>query len=329
MCAFCIRSGGAGVSKEDTGGGDPVGRTMEWLKTAAVLLAVGLWCDGTARAEPKFGAQGGEGPPYRRQEWLVPTQDPVMPSRALLFRPPGKGPFRIAVIAHASTQNRLARAQMPLPDYPALTAALVARGFAVLVPQRLGHGRTGGPYLEDQEGCDSAEYGLAARATADSIAAALAYVRAQPFARRDASVIVGHSAGGLGALALAADRPAGFAGIVVFAPGRGGRKDGRAGAVCAPEKLIAAVGELGEGARVPVTWLVAENDSYFPPEMSRRMAEAFRAAGGAVDFRVLPPFGDEGHWFAEAADAAALDALLGGAKGVALQQSARPVAGNK
>lgn len=295
---------------------------MGWFKAAAVLLALGLWCDGTAHAEPRFGAQGGEGAPHRRQDWLVPAPDPAMPSRALLFRPPGKGPFRIAVIAHASTQNRLARAQMPQPDYPALTGALVARGFAVLVPQRLGHGRTGGPYLEDQEGCDDAEYLMSARATADSIVSALAYIRAQPFARKDASVIVGHSAGGLGALALAAQGPAGLAGIVVFAPGRGGRRDGRAGTICAPEKLIAVAGELGEGARVAVTWLVAENDSYFPPDVSRRMVEAFRKSGGAVNFRVLPPFGDDGHWLAEAADAATLEALLGDVKGVALPPTA-------
>lgn len=296
--------------------------TMQRVKAAAVLLALSLWCDGTAWAERRLGAQGAEGAPHRRQEWLVPAPDPAMPSRALLFRPPGKGPFRIAVIAHASTQNRLARAQMPQPDYPGLTAALVARGFAVLVPQRLGHGQTGGPYLEDQEGCDDAEYLMAARATADSIVSALAYIRAQPFARKDGSLIVGHSAGGWGALAMAAEGPAGLAGIVVFAPGRGGRKDGRAGAVCAPEKLIAAAGELGEGARVAVTWLVAENDSYFPPEFARRMAEAFRKAGGTVEVRALPPFGNEGHWLVEAADAATLEALLDGVRGVAVQPRA-------
>ncbi len=294
---------------------------------AALVLALGLWCDGTARAETRFGPQGTEGAPHRRQDWLVPAPDPAVPSRAVLFRPPGKGPFRIAVIAHASTQNRLARAQMPQPDYPGLTAALVARGFAVLVPQRPGHGRTGGPYLEDQEGCDEAEYLMSARATGDSISSALAFLRAQPFARKDGSVIVGHSAGGLGALALAAERPAGVAGIVVFAPGRGGHKDGRAGAICAPEKLIAAAGELGEGARVPVTWWVAENDSYFPPEFSRRMADAFRKAGGGVTFRALPPFGNEGHWLAEAADAVTLEAVLNGAKGVALQPAAARAAG--
>jgi len=301
---------------------------MACFKAAAALLfALGLWCDGTAWAEPRLGPQGAEGAPHRRQDWLVPAPDPAVPSRALLFRPPGRGPFRIAVIAHASTQNRLARAQMPQPDYPGLTAALVARGFAVLVPQRPGHGRTGGPYLEDQEGCDDAEYLMSARATGDSISSALAFLRAQPFARKDGSVIVGHSAGGLGALALAAERPAGVAGIVVFAPGRGGHKDGRAGAICAPEKLIATAGELGEGVRVPVTWWVAENDSYFPPAFSRRMADAFRAAGGGVTFRVLPPFGNEGHWLAEAADAVTLEAVLNGAKGVVLQPAAARAAG--
>jgi hypothetical protein len=59
----------------------------------------------------------------------------------VLFRLQGDGPFRLALIAHASTQNALCRAQMPQPD------TLVKRGFAVLVPERSGHRGTGGPYL--------------------------------------------------------------------------------------------------------------------------------------------------------------------------------------
>ena len=51
---------------------------------------------------------------------------------------------------------------------------------------------------------------------------------------------------------------------------------------------------------MPVTWLVAANDSYFTPDLSRQMADAFRAGGNKVDFRVLPAFGSEGHWLAEA-----------------------------
>jgi len=50
---------------------------------------------------------------------------------------------------------------------------------------------------------------------------------------------------------------------------------------------------------VPVTWLVAANDSYFSPDLSRQLADAFRSAGGEVAFRVLPASGGEGHWLAE------------------------------
>ena len=48
-----------------------------------------------------------------------------------------------------------------------------------------------------------------------------------------------------------------------------------------------------------MTWLVAANDSYFPPDLSKQMADAYRKGGDKVDFRVLPPFRSEGHWLAE------------------------------
>ena len=96
---------------------------------------------------------------------------------------------------------------MPQPEYRALAAFLVARGFAVLVPERPGHGATGGKYLEDQGGCDEADYARSGRATADEIRAALDFMRRQSFIRPDGVVIVGHSAGGWGALALAGEDP--------------------------------------------------------------------------------------------------------------------------
>jgi dienelactone hydrolase len=205
----------------------------------------------------------------------------------------------LAVIAHASTQNVLRRAQMPQPEYRALSAWLVARGFAVLVPERPGHGATGGKYLEDQGGCDEADYARSGRATADEIAAAVGLVRKQSFIRPDGIVVVGHSAGAWGALALASGDPKDVAAIIVFAPGRGGQANDLPNRVCAPHTLISAAGEFGKNARVKVTWLVAANDSYFSPAFSRRLAEAFRASGGKADFNVLPAHGSEGHWLPE------------------------------
>ncbi|OQW55853.1 MAG: peptidase [Proteobacteria bacterium SG_bin9] len=281
----------------------------------AVILMLGMAADPLV-AQGRAGSQSAEENPARRQLWRVPTPDPSTLSQAVLFRPVGNGPFPLAVIAHASTQNAIRRAQMPQPEYRALAQALVVRGYAVLVPERPGHGATGGPYLEEQGGCSNADYLSAGRATAESIRNALAFMRMQPFIAKDAALIVGHSAGGLGALALAASDQGTIARIVAFAPGRGGRANDRPGEVCAPERLVSAAGTFGKGARVPVTWIVAENDSYFSPAISRQMADAFGASGGKVDFRIVPKSGDDGHWLAEGEGAVQiLGGILGGGRG--------------
>jgi dienelactone hydrolase len=250
-------------------------------------------------AQVTFGSSRADGEPFRRQEWRVPSPDTDIAAHALLFRPVGAGPFRLAVIAHASTQNVVRRAQMTPPEYRALTAFLVARGFAVLVPERLGHGATAGRYVEDQGGCDEADYARSGRATAEQISLALDYLLKQDFIRKDAAVVIGHSAGGWGAVALANADPKAISAIIAFAPGRGGHANDEPNRICAPHTLAAAAAEFGKAARIPVTWIVATNDSYFAPAFSRGLADAFRSGGGKVDFRTLPAVGSEGHWMIE------------------------------
>jgi dienelactone hydrolase len=246
-----------------------------------------------------WGPKGAEGGFCRQQLWLVPTPEASKLAHAFLFRPPGDGPFRLAVIAHASTENALRRAQMPQPEYRALAAFLVSRGFAVLVPERLGHGATGGAYLEDQGGCENPDYSNSGDETAAQIALAEAAMRKQTFVRKDGAVVIGHSAGGWGALDLAGRKLDGVSTIIIFAAGRGGHADDVPGKVCAVEKLIKTAEKFGERAGIPVTWLVADNDSYFPPTLSRELADAFRRGGGKVTFTVLPAVGSEGHVMAE------------------------------
>jgi dienelactone hydrolase len=272
---------------------------MQLLRAFFALLVSGVLCAQAALAQKSFGAQGPESEPDRMQQWLVPSPDAATAARAILYRPPGDGPFRLALIAHASTQNVLRRAQMPQSEYRALAAFLVARGFAVLVPERPGHGATGGRYLEDQGDCDEADYISAGRATAEAIVAALNYLRSQSFVRQDGAVILGHSAGGWGALALAGEKLKDVSAINAFAAGRGGHANDVPNQVCARQRLVSTARAFGKGARVPVTWLVAANDSYFSPKLSRRLADAFRSGGGSADFHVLAASGSEGHWLAE------------------------------
>ncbi|TFW62529.1 alpha/beta fold hydrolase [Bradyrhizobium sp. MOS001] len=298
---------------------------MRLFNIFALLPLLPLLMASPLCAQVTFGSSGEEGEPFRRQQWRVPSPDKDIAAHALLFRPVGAGPFRLAVIAHASTQNVLRRAQMPQPEYRALVAFLVAHGFAVLVPERLGHGATGGRYVEDQGGCDEADYARSGRATAAEILLTLDFLRKQDFVRQDSVVVLGHSAGGWGALALANADPNAISAIIAFAPGRGGHANDEPNRICAPQTLLAAAAEFGKAARIPVTWLVATNDSYFAPAFSRQLADAFRGGGGRVDFRTLPVVGSEGHWMIESeAGVKAASRELG----LALNQS-KPAAAKK
>ena len=247
------------------------------------------------RAATAAGPQGSEDATTRRQLWLIPSQRPGLMMRAYLYRPPGSGPFPLALVSHGSDQDAIDRSRMPMPSFPAITDWLLAQGYAVILPQRPGHGDTGGPYLEDQGRCSNADYVGSGMATADSIAATISFMTAQSFIRPAGVIVVGNSAGAWGAIALASRNPGDVSKIVNFSGGRGGRNRGKANKNCSPERLVAAAGVFGRTARIPTLWLYAENDSYFPPDLSRRMAEAFQAAGGKAEYLLLPATQGDGH----------------------------------
>ena len=270
--------------------------------TAALVfvLAVAEVC-----AAETTGPRGPESGDLRRQAWLIPSPDRATLMRATLFRPPGPGPFRLAVINHGSTQGATQRAKFPAPLFRGATEWLVRQGFAVLLPQRPGHGETGGRYLEDQRGCENADYRGAGLAAADSIQMAVDFMRTQAFVQKTGAVVIGHSAGGWGALALASRNPKGVSAVIAFAAGRGGRIDNRPGQNCAPDRLVEAARSYGAHARVPVLAIYAQNDSFFRPTLAKRVIDAFRRSGGRAEYQILPAFEEDGHYLFERASGVA------------------------
>jgi dienelactone hydrolase len=270
-----------------------------WFFACVCLLSVGVAAFGgapLARSQPAQRTAAGE----LAERVLIPLPNLGISMHTRIVRPAGAGPFPLVLINHASTESAERRALLPEPSYAALTEWFVKRGYLVAMPLRPGHGRTGGPYLEDQGGCDDADYARAGRGGATSIEAALAAMFARNDVRKTGALVVGHSAGGWGALALASHNPRGVAAIIDFAGGRGGRSFDHANNNCAPERLIESAREFGTTARVPTLWIYADNDSYFSPQLAHRMAEAWRAGGGRVDLAIVPAFGLEGHRLAEA-----------------------------
>jgi dienelactone hydrolase len=123
-------------------------------------------------------------------------------------------------------------------------------------------------------------------------------MRGQSFVDGNKIVLAGQSAGGLASLAAAGANPPGVLGVINFAGGRGSRATDD---VCNENRLVEAMASFGAGARVPSLWLYAENDTYFRPELARRMHAAYAAAlaaGGArTSLHILPPYGRDGHGF--------------------------------
>ena len=92
---------------------------------------------------------------------------------------------------------------------------------------------------------------------------------------------------------MTAQAPAGLVAAISFAGGRGSRDDDD---VCNPIGLVQAFATFGKTARAPMLWVYASNDSYFGPELARRLHDGFRANGGTAKFIAAPPFGDDGHY---------------------------------
>ena len=223
------------------------------------------------------------------QVWIAvesPGADAVK-LEATLYRPPGNGPFPLALVSHGSTGGGAVSPRLTLrPE--TLAPLLVARGIVVLAPMRRGRGASGGSY-DEPYGCD---YGGAQRGLENAMAdtdAALAYARTLPYVDSSRVLLAGSSRGGLLSIAYAQRRPGIAAGIVNFVGGWHGD-------TCPNDFNRYVFRRAGAAVTVPTLWLYTENDRYYSPRSIRAYANEFESAGGRVTLRVYPPQGADGHY---------------------------------
>jgi dienelactone hydrolase len=264
-----------------------------WALLAIVALAGGASARG-------LGPQGGEIGDNREQVWKIPSADASRPMLTTVFRPPGEQPRPLAIINHGSPVS--GRDQMPRQRFSIASAWFVKQGYVVAVPLRRGYGETGGRWNESYGSCEVGDYHGAGVEAAKDVDAAVQFMRKLPFVLPDKTLIVGQSAGGWATVAYSARNPAGVPAMVNVAGGRGGRNMNLPNNNCAPRNLVDAAGRFGRTARVPTLWIYTENDSFFDAALSRRMADAYKAAGGSADYRLLPAFGRDGHGLFGVAD---------------------------
>jgi dienelactone hydrolase len=252
----------------------------------------------------------------QEEVWAIPV---TLPTIAYVVRPVGKGPFPLVVMNHGVSLNPQERSFFPLVEFRDAAMWFAHKGYMVVAPTGSGYGAAAldvperglyGLFYSKIGSCDNPNFRDAGLAAALLDKWIIDYMADQKVIVPDNVVVVGQSAGGWGAIALSSRNLPSVKAIISFAAGRGGRVGGKPNNNCAPDKLVEATAEFGRTARVPMLWVYTENDTFFGPALSRKMHEAYTGAGGSAEYHMLPPFGGDGHFLIDSADAIPLWAPL-------------------
>lgn len=208
------------------------------------------------------------------------------------FRPPGDGPFPIAIVHHGRNEDNSEPSRHRISF---ASEYFRRRGFAVLVPTRVGYGGLGSKIDPDRGPpvCDV----TAARAQIASVLAhteaALAFARRQPWADPSRVILAGQSVGGYTSVA-AAPRVPGVVAVFNFAGGVGARLKNPGKPGC-PERVTRVLDEAGKKLRVPTLWVYARNDQAWGPELPKAWHKAFVDSGGNAQFVEIANLPGNGH----------------------------------
>lgn len=271
------------------------------LLAGLLALLVGCAVAGQVPAgERRAGPLDQPGGPWAQQDHWLPVIQRDGTTRLILARicrPPAPALPRLVVIAHGKSPVPAEIAAYAPPSCGAEAARwFLERGFAVVLPVRRGYGATGGVMAERNPACaPDRDYTVSALEAARDITAAIDYATALPGIAGQGVVVVGQSAGGLGAVALSSLGDPRVTALVSMAGGDGGHLNRVAHAVCQPDALVRAAGRFGATARRPMLWIYTENDSYFAPPLATAMRRAYVAAGGQARLVLLPAWGRDGH----------------------------------
>jgi invasion protein IalB/pimeloyl-ACP methyl ester carboxylesterase len=272
-----------------------------------LLLALLLLAFLPVASPPAVADQSGASPKVQEEVWALPFPLPIL---AFVAKPVGDGPFPLVIMNHGISLDYQQRTMFPLVEYRAAALWFARRGYVVVSPVRYGASS-----LDDKDkgiygtvfvhvgSCDNPNFRGPGLWIATLDEWVIDYMSKRKMVQPGKVVVVGQSGGGWGSIALASLNPPSVKAVITFEAGRGGRVDGKPNNNCAPDKLVAAVGEFGRTARVPMLWIYTENDSYFGPKLAKRMHDAFTEAGGNAKYIMLPAFGSDGHFMIDSPDA--------------------------
>ena len=262
-----------------------------------------------AVAMASFATAADDPPQLQEEVWALPLPAPTI---AYVVRPVGDGPFPLAIMNHGVSLDPIQRGFFPLVEFRDAAMWFARRGYMVVAPSGPGYGAAAidvpeaglfTAFFSRIGKCSNPNFRDAGLAVAQLDLWIIEYMSTLKRIEPDNVIVIGQSAGGWGSIALSSVNPSAVKAIIAFAAGRGGRVDGKPNNNCGPDKLLEATAAFGRTSRVPMLWLYVENDTFFGPELSKRMYAAFTGAGGYAEYHLFPPYGSEGHFFLGTPDA--------------------------
>lgn len=212
---------------------------------------------------------------------------------AITVKPPGSGPFPLAVVSHGNPR-RDQRGRLRLRTLLPVAKDFARRGYTAVVFARRGFGKSTGNVVEGLSPHVTWSYVKAGRTAAEDYSAVIEAMAARPEIDGSKVIASGVSGGGFAVSALASKPPPGLVGVVNFSGGRGSPESYRNHN---EEALVGAFGEFGTTARVPALWLYSMTDRFFWPEFVDRMVAAYARGGAPVRLDRVGPlwFARDGH----------------------------------
>ena len=261
----------------------------------ALHLCVGVWAqDEKPSASPEILAKDMREEVLRTQATVKDMygRQETMALPITVYRPPGEGPYPLVVFNHG---RAVAAKRAVQGRYRPEAAAryLVAKGFVVLAPNRIGYWETYGSFDPEATACRTIE--PLSVAASDQVLATVEFAKTLPYVDTSRWLVAGVSVGGVTSVATVARAPPGLLGGINFSGGTGGSPDVDPGRPCNPHASKRYWGEIAKSAQAPMLWLYWENDKYWGADIPKTWHKAWVDGGARAQFVGFAAIGEDGH----------------------------------
>jgi dienelactone hydrolase len=210
---------------------------------------------------------------------------------AIIVRPDDDKPHPLAVINHGYDPTNYKTRY--IDDFQRQTIELARRGWTAVAFSRRGYGNSEGKMAEKMGSCLGTSVVRGGVEPTVDIKEVIRLMSVRSYVDASKVLAIGHSGGGYAMIALTANPPPGLVAAINFAGAvRATTPDLQS---CYSEILTKIVGRLGKHSRTPMLWVYAENDTFSPADLGRRLHAAFTLSGGTAEFISGTWFGAEGH----------------------------------